>query len=202
MKQYAPYDIKIFVTGPFQSGKTKLIHAVDPAAISIERPLPRPHRGETGTTTTGFDLGRVIWWRESHGETGIVIPRAEITSDMETNGILKHVELRGVPGMLHFKFVRDTMRVNTDIVLLVVDSSDKEIVEEAIAHLKEARAAFSGKTIVVIANKQDRDDAASPDEVAAWLGVERAIGMSTLDHQACRRVVAEILSAHASSTQN
>ncbi|MHA1248180.1 MAG: ADP-ribosylation factor-like protein [Candidatus Thorarchaeota archaeon] len=202
MKQYAPHDIKIFVTGPFQSGKTKLIHAIDPAAISIERPLPRPHRGETGTTTTGFDLGRVIWWRESDGETGIIIPRAEMTSDMETSGILKHVELRGVPGMLHFKFVRDTMRVNTDIVLLVVDSSDKEMIEEAIAHLEEARAAFPGKTIEVIANKQDRDDAARPDEVAAWLGVERAIGMSTLDHQACRRVMAEILSAHAGSTQN
>jgi len=104
--------------------------------------------------------------------------------------------------MLHFKFVRDTMRANTDIVLLVVDSSDREMIEEARAHLEEARAAFPGKTIKVMANKQDRDNAARPDEVAAWLGVERAIGISTLDHQACRRVMAEILSAYTRSTQS
>ena len=48
--------IKIYVTGPFNAGKTTLIHRLALNATSIE------HYYKDGTSTTvGFDLGTVYW---------------------------------------------------------------------------------------------------------------------------------------------
>ncbi|MHA1480316.1 MAG: hypothetical protein ACTSQZ_02685, partial [Candidatus Thorarchaeota archaeon] len=71
------YDYKVYVTGPFQAGKTTLIHTLDPDAISIERDMKEEYRGEKATTTTGFDLGRVIWVRKEAGHMGLVVPKKE-----------------------------------------------------------------------------------------------------------------------------
>ncbi len=202
MKSLIPYDLKVFVTGPFQSGKTTLVHALDPRAVSIDRPLPRPYRGESSTTTTGFDLGRVLWIRKHRDDIGVIVPVSESDTTLETDdGLTKKVEVRGVPGMLHFKFVRDTMRSGTNVVLLVVDSSDRDNIKDALAHLDEARTSFGGVDIVVLANKQDREDAAPPEEVARWLGVDRTIGVSAKDAEQCRRLLATILHECVASHQ-
>ena len=173
------YDYKVYVTGPFQAGKTTLIHSLDPDAISIERDMKEEYRGEKGTTTTGFDLGRVIWVRKELSHTGLIVPKNEfIKQRLEYDGWnAKEIELRGVPGQLHFQFVRDSMRTNTDGVLVIVDSSDYGMIGDACAILAETLASFSEIPLEVIANKQDRDDAASPEEVAKWLGVDKATGM-------------------------
>ncbi len=193
MSALTPYDYKIFVTGPFQSGKTTLIHTLDPYAISIDRPLPRPYRGVSGTTTTGFDLGRIAWVREEELDDGIIVPRNDYTPEDHNGCIVKEIELRGVPGPLHFKFVRDTMRNNSNAVFLLVDSSDPDMIEDAKSHLQEVHLSFHGIPHVVFASKQDRHDAVSPEEVAEWVGVDEAIGITTHDAQACRSTITRVL---------
>jgi signal recognition particle receptor subunit beta len=189
------YDYKVYVTGPFQAGKTTLIHTLDPNAISIERDMKEEYRGEKSTTTTGFDLGRVVWVRKELTHMGLIVPKNEyLKESAEYDGwIAKEVELRGVPGQLHFKFVRDTMRVNTDGVLMIVDSSDPGMIGDSCAILAETRNSFQGTPIVTIANKQDRADAVAPEEVSAWIGVTEAIGMSAKNRESSKTALVLLL---------
>lgn len=176
------------MTGPFQAGKTTLIHTLDPDAISIERDMKEEYRGEKSTTTTGFDLGRVIWARKEIDHAGLIVPKNEFMREASEyyGWMTKEIELRGVPGQLHFQFVRDTMRSNTDGVVMIVDSSDPGMIGDASAILAETEAAFGSIPIVIIANKQDRDDAVGPLDVAAWLGVTGAIGMSAKERESSK----------------
>lgn len=189
------YDYKVYVTGPFQAGKTTLIHTLDPDAISIEREMKEEYRGEKGTTTTGFDLGRVVWVRKTPESSGLIVPNNEfIKEKAEYKGwTQKRVELRGVPGQLHFKFVRDTMRKNTDGILFIVDSSDPAMIGDACAILVETNAAHGDIPIEVIANKQDRDDASPPEEVASWLGIDTTTGMSAKDSESSKDALVMLL---------
>ena len=183
------------MTGPFQAGKTTLIHTLDPDAISIERDMREEYRGEKATTTTGFDLGRVIWVRKEAGHMGLVVPKKEYIKERSEydDWIAKEIELRGVPGQLHFKFVRDTMRTNTDGVLMIVDSSDYAMIGEASSILAETVAAFGDIPLEVIANKQDRGDAASPEEVASWLGVPGSTGTSGQNRESSKDALVSLL---------
>lgn len=182
------YDFKVYITGPFQAGKSTLIHTLDPDAISIEREMKEEYRGEKSSTTTGFDLGRVMWARKSMDSMGLIIPKKEFVkeSDEYEDWFSKEIELRGVPGQLHFKFVRDTMRSNSDGVLLIVDSSDPGMIGDACAILSETIAAFGDIPTVVVANKQDREDCVHPVQVATWLGVKQAVGMSGRQRESCK----------------
>ena len=188
IKKLKSYDFKVYVTGPFQAGKTTLIHSLDPKAISIERDMKEEYRGEKSTTTTGFDLGRVIWVRKESGFMGLIVPKDEYIREVsEYEGwIVKEIELRGVPGQLHFKFVRDTMRSNSDGVLMIVDSSDPGMIGDASAILAETQTAFGNIPIVSVANKQDRHDSVSPEDVANWLGVPETIGMSAQNRESSK----------------
>ena len=80
-KKLKSYDYKVYVTGPFQAGKTTLIHTLDPKAISIERDMKEEYRGEKSTTTTGFDLGRVVWVRKERSFMGLIVPKSEFTQE-------------------------------------------------------------------------------------------------------------------------
>ncbi len=193
--QIKPYDYKVYVTGPFQAGKTTLIHTLDPKAISIEREMREEYRGEKGTTTTGFDLGRVMWVRKETAHGGLIVPKYEYEAEKsEYEGwLVKEIELRGVPGQLHFKFVRDSMRANTDGVLMIVDSSDYGKIGDASAILAETVAAFGDIPIEIIANKQDRDDAATPEEVATWLGVDATTGITAKEREQAKGALIKLL---------
>jgi hypothetical protein len=201
IKKLRSYDYKVYVTGPFQAGKTTLIHALDPKAISIERDMKEDHRGVKGTTTTGFDLGRVMWVRKEQSHMGLIVPKYEYLQEASeySDWIVKEIELRGVPGQLHFKFVRDTMRKNSDGVLIIVDSSDLGMIGDACAILAETIASFGEIPIVVVANKQDRDDAVPPMTVASWLGVSEAVGMSAMEHESAKNALTLLLTTLVSS---
>lgn len=189
------YDYKVYVTGPFQAGKTTLIHVLDPDAISIERDMKEEFHGEKSSTTTGFDLGRVIWVRKELGHVGLVVPKKEYEREKsEYSGwVAKEIELRGVPGQLHFKFVRDTMRMNTDGVLMIVDSSDPAMIGDASAILAETLAAFGNIPMEIIANKQDRADAVPPEDVASWLGVPEVTGTSAKTRESAKDALVLLL---------
>ncbi|MFW9846473.1 MAG: ADP-ribosylation factor-like protein [Candidatus Thorarchaeota archaeon] len=195
VRKLKSYDYKVYVTGPFQAGKTTLIHTLDPDAISIERGMKEEFHGEKSTTTTGFDLGRVIWVRKEAGHIGLIVPKKEYEHEKaEYSGwIAREIELRGVPGQLHFKFVRDTMRTNTDGVLMIVDSSDPAMIGDASAILAETIAAFGSIPLEIIANKQDRADAVPPEDVASWLGVSEATGTSAKNRESAKDALVLLL---------
>lgn len=188
VRKLKSYDYKIYVTGPFQAGKTTLIHTLDPDTISIERDMKEEYRGEKSTTTTGFDLGRVVWVRKEIDHIGLIVPKNEYEREKSEypGWITREVELRGVPGQLHFKFVRDTMRTNTDGVLMIVDSSDPAMIGDASAILAETLAAFSDIPLEILANKQDRADAVAQEDVASWLGVSETTGTSAKNRESAK----------------
>ncbi len=164
-----PYDYKIYVAGPFQAGKTTLIHKLDPKALSIEKPL----RDGSGSTTTAFDLGHVFWVRPREESQGLVISEQEFEKEKDQyNGyIVSKVELKGGPGQIHFKAVREMVMKNSDGILFLVDSSDPMSIGQASALLEEA-VLHLGKDIpiVVLANKQDLPDAMPVETVKTLLG--------------------------------
>ena len=190
-----PYDYKIYVTGPFQSGKTTFVHTLDPNTISVERPLSQPHRGEMGTTTTAFDLGRVVWVYKNPGDVGLLMSVKEYEKDKaEYEGWTSHrIEVRGAPGQLHFRTIREVMMVNANGVLLLVDSSDPGKIGEACAILAETKDKLGKTPLIVLANKQDRQDAAQPEAVAEWLGVSQVFGMTGKDIVSASEIMIQLL---------
>ena len=62
---------------------------------------------------------------------------------------------------------------NTDGIIFVVDSSDKDFMEDAAEELKKnlAEEELKNCCILVMANKQDRDGALSKDEITEKLGM-------------------------------
>ncbi|MFW9801779.1 MAG: ADP-ribosylation factor-like protein [Candidatus Thorarchaeota archaeon] len=195
VRRLKSYDYKVYVTGPFQAGKTTLIHTLDPDAISIEREMKEEFHGEKSTTTTGFDLGRVIWVRKEVGHIGLIVAKSEYERERSEypGWVAREIELRGVPGQLHFKFVRDTMRISTDGVLMIVDSSDPAMIGDACAILAETQAAFGNIPLEIVANKQDRADAVPPENVASWLGVSEATGMSAKNRESAKDALVLLL---------
>ncbi len=168
MKLKKPYDYKIYVCGFFQAGKTTLIHTLDSNAFSIDKPLRELYRGEKATTTVGFDLGHLVWVRPNETSDGVIMSATEFQRDFQEyeGWISKNVEIKGSPGQLHFKIVREMVAKDSDGVLLLIDSSDPSSIGNALTLLAETRC-FLGFEIplVIIANKQDLDMALSPHEI-------------------------------------
>lgn len=189
------FDYKIFVIGPFQAGKTTFIHTLDPHAISIERDMKRPHRGEKSTTTTAFDQGHVIWVRKTSTDMGLVMPKKEfVKEEPEYNGwTAKAIELKGAPGQMHFKAIRETMMDGAHGVIFVIDSSDQATIGDAMAILAEVEVRLGQIPLEIVANKQDRLDAARPEAVASWFGKEETFGMCAKNQISCKDALCKLL---------
>ena len=189
------YDYKIFVIGPFQAGKTTFIHTLDPHSVSIERDMKRPHRGEKSTTTTAFDRGQVSWVRKTSTDLGLVMSKKKFTAEAsEYSGWrVKSIELRGAPGQMHFKAIRETMMDGANGVIFVIDSSDQATIGDAMAILAEMEVRLGLIPLEIVANKQDLLDAASPEAVASWFGKGETFGMCAKDRISCKDALCKLL---------
>ena len=67
---------------------------------------------------------------------------------------------------------------NTEGLIFVVDSNDRDRIEDAADELKKmlSEAVLKDCCVLVMANKQDLNGALSPDEVTKALGMESLIG--------------------------
>ncbi len=159
-------DYRILVSGFFNAGKTTLIHALDKDAFSIETHLSDftkkamadvLRNSNKQTTTTGFDRGVVVWARTSLNSSGFIVDLREYSENKEDfkDLIVKFVELKGVPGQLHFNVVRETISNGMHGTLLVIDGSDLGSIGSAIEILEETKIYMKDKPIVIVANKSD-----------------------------------------------
>jgi len=173
------YDYKIYICGFFQAGKTTLVHLLDPKAMSIDKPLRKLYRGEKASTTVGFDLGHLIWARPSENTDGVILSEDEFKRERNEykNWICKKIEIKGSPGQLHFKDVRNMVARGSDGVLFLIDSSDPGSIGNALTLITECRCLLGDNIpMVIIANKQDLDNALNPEEISNLIGEKTYLG--------------------------
>ena len=152
--------IKILITGYFNSGKTTLIHSLDSDAIIIDKKLEHAISEEKTETTTGFDLGRLIWIRKDlEKETaGILLSTSAYEKEIDKyiGWYKKDIELKGVPGKTQFSIIREILSKGCDGVIFLIDGCDKENINAAKEALDETKEFIEEKIpIIIIANKLD-----------------------------------------------
>jgi len=161
---------KIVVTGPFNVGKTEFIRTgSDIPIVSTERRITDHLASTKEETTVAMDYGHV-----------------RLDDDM--------FHLYGTPGQPRFDFMWDILSAEMHAFLLLVDSSDRQSLLPA----KQLIRVFSRKGRVpylVVANKQDKDNALSIKEIAKRLGLgdkTRVMPCIATDKDSVRKILEEL----------
>ncbi|MFX1443986.1 MAG: hypothetical protein ACFFHV_11270 [Promethearchaeota archaeon] len=167
--------IKIFVTGFFNSGKSTLIHTLDQKAIHVEKELSKAFNEEKTTTTTGFDLGRLVWARPNlEFETeGVLMSKTEYLRDKDEylGWYLKYVELKGSPGQTQFSAVRKILAKGSNGVILLIDGCDLANIGNGLVVFEEIKIVLGADIpMKIIANKSDREDFHGCEMISNMIG--------------------------------
>ncbi len=128
--------VKMVVTGPFNSGKTKFIQSVSEIeVVETERKVTsKAERAVKDTTTIAMDFGRIT-----------------VDEDLV-------LYLFGTPGQKRFDFMWEILSEGMLGFIVLVDSARPETFREARSILETFRA-YAPTPYVVAANKQDLSDA-------------------------------------------
>ncbi len=128
--------MKILITGPVQCGKSSFIQSFDPNALNIQA-----KGADDKFYTVGMDLGSII-----------------------INGF--RVYLFGTPGLTRFSIIREILSGGSEGLVFIFDSSNPEKDAEAIEMLNAIKKNLGDDLpIVYLANKQDLENARSPEEI-------------------------------------
>lgn len=168
-------SLKIFVTGFFNSGKSTLVHSLDEKAIHVEKKLSKTYNEEKTTTTTGFDLGRLVWARPNlNFETvGVLMSKVEYLKEKDEypGWDVKNIELKGSPGQTHFSAVRKVLAKKSDGVIFLIDGCDLVNIGNALVVLEEIKAVLGPNIpMKIIANKSDREDYHGCEMISNMIG--------------------------------
>ena len=166
---------KIFVAGFFNSGKSTLVHALDDKSIHVEKKLNKAYEEGKTSTTTGFDLGRLIWARPNlNAETeGVLMSKTEyLREKLEYSGWhIENIELKGCPGQMQFHSVRRILAKGSDGVIFLIDGCDLANIGNALVILEEVKATLGNNIpMKIIANKSDRDDYCGCEMISNMVG--------------------------------
>ena len=169
--------IKIFITGFFNSGKSTLIHTLDNKAIHVEKELNKPYDKEKTHTTTGFDLGKLIWARPNlNFETeGVLMSKIDYLQDREeySGWHIFEIELKGCPGQMQFSAVRKILSRGSDGVIFLIDGCDLLNIGNALVILEETKASLGQEVpLKIVANKSDREDYHGSKVISHMIGAE------------------------------
>lgn len=165
--------VKMVVTGPFAAGKTEFIRTVSEIdVVSTERKISSDgERAVKEATTVAMDFGR-------------------ITVDQDLV-----LYLFGTPGQKRFDFMWEILSEGMLGFVVVVDSTRPETFREARSILDTFRG-YAPTPYVVAANKQDQEDAWSPDDLRIALKVDRSIKLLPCvarDKESVKNVLLELL---------
>ena len=167
--------MKIFVTGFFNAGKSTLIHGLDDKAIHVEKKLKKAFNEDKTHTTTGLDLGRLIWAKPNldFNTDGVIMSKSEYLREKnEYSGwYIVNVELKGCPGQMQFATVRNILAKGSDGVLFLIDGCDLGNIGKALVILEETKVTLGkGIPMKIIANKSDRNDYHGVEMISNMIG--------------------------------
>src|SRR5512135_3431509 len=144
--------VKMVVTGPFSAGKTQFIQSVSEiAVVATERKISsKSERTVKDMTTVAMDFGRIT-----------------VDEDLV-------LYLFGTPGQRRFDFMWEILSEGMLGFVVVIDSTRPETFREARSILDTFRG-YAATPYVVAANKQDQDDAWTPEDLRIALKVDKGI---------------------------
>ncbi|HEY4689465.1 MAG TPA: ATP/GTP-binding protein [Anaerolineae bacterium] len=140
--------VKMVVTGPFAAGKTQFIRTISEIdVVSTERRISNPAERVKDQTTVAMDFGRIT-----------------IDDDLV-------LYMFGTPGQKRFDFMWEILSEGMLGFIVVVDSTRPETFREARSILDTFRG-YASTPYVVAANKQDFEDAWSPEDLRIALKID------------------------------
>jgi len=164
--------VKMVVTGPFAAGKTSFIRSVSEIdVVSTERKISSEAERIKETTTVAMDFGRIT-----------------VDDDLV-------LYLFGTPGQKRFDFMWEILSEGMLGFVVVVDSARPETFREAKGILQTFRA-YAPTPYVVAANKQDRDDAWTVEDLRIALKLDSKVKMlpcTATDRDSVKKVLLELL---------
>jgi small GTP-binding protein len=164
--------VKMVVTGPFNAGKTEFIRSVSEIqVVSTERRVTDHTSRIKNETTVAMDFGRIT-----------------VDSDLV-------LYLFGTPGQKRFDFMWEILSEGMLGFVVLVDSVRPETFREA-RRILDVFHNYANTPYVVAANKQDMQDAWSPDDLRIALKVRSDVKMLpcvATDKESVKRVLLELL---------
>ncbi len=164
--------VKMVVTGPFAAGKTQFIRTVSEIdVVSTERRISSEAERIKEATTVAMDFGRIT-----------------VDEDLV-------LYLFGTPGQRRFDFMWEILSEGMLGFIVVVDSTRPETFREARGILETFRG-YASTPYVVAANKQDQEDAWTPDDLRIALKVDKGIKLLPCvarDKETVKNVLLELL---------
>ena len=164
--------VKMVVTGPFAAGKTEFISAVSEIdVVSTERKISSAAEQIKETTTVAMDFGRI------------------------TVGPDLVLYLFGTPGQRRFDFMWEILSEGMLGFVVIVDSTRPETFREA-KRILTTFESYSATPFVVAANKQDDEDAWSPEDLRIILKMRpeiKVLPCVALDKESVKNVLLELL---------
>jgi len=164
--------VKMVVSGPFSAGKTQFIRTISEIdVVATEAKISRPEEQIKNETTVAMDFGRIT-----------------IDDDLV-------LYLFGTPGQRRFDFMWEILSEGMLGFVVVVDSVRPETFREARSILDTFRS-YASTPYVVAANKQDMDDAWSPEDLRIALHIDPAVKVLpcvATDRESVKQVLLELL---------
>jgi small GTP-binding protein len=164
--------VKMVVTGPFNAGKTEFIQSVSEIdVVSTERRVTDGTARIKGETTVAMDFGRIT-----------------VDEDLV-------LYLFGTPGQKRFDFMWEILSEGMLGFVVLVDSVRPETFREARRILDIFRG-YAHTPYVVAANKQDMEDAWSPEDLRIALKVRPGVKLLpciATDKESVKNVLLELL---------
>ena len=164
--------VKIVVTGPFSAGKTEFIQSISEIdVVETERKISRPQERIKDRTTVAMDFGRIT-----------------VDEDLV-------LYMFGTPGQRRFDFMWEILAEGMLGFVVLLDSVRPETFREAQSIL-DTFSSYAPVPYVIAANKQDLEDAWSPDDLRIALRIPKEIKMIpcvATDQESVKQVVLELL---------
>jgi hypothetical protein len=164
--------VKMVITGPFNAGKTEFISSVSEIDVdSTERKITDETSNVKQETTVAMDFGRIT-----------------VDDDLV-------LYLFGTPGQKRFDFMWEILSEGMLGFVVLVDSVRPETFREARRILDIFRS-YANTPYVVAANKQDMDDAWSPEDLRIALKVRpdvKLLPCVAIEKESVKDVLLELL---------
>lgn len=164
--------VKMVVTGPFAAGKTQFIQSISEIdVVATEAKISRQEERIKDQTTVAMDFGRIT-----------------IDDDLV-------LYLFGTPGQRRFDFMWEILSEGMLGFVVVVDSVRPETFREARSILDTFRS-YAPTPYVVAANKQDHEDAWSPEDLRIALRIDpqvKVLACVATDKESVKSVLLELL---------